>query len=85
MSKRDPIEYLINAMESAAQSPRPFEQGYGDKRRAVLDAIVEMRKSRDELAEALRDAIRVIVDSDEEGLVEHSEQIAHWRALVDAK
>lgn len=51
----DPIEYLLNAMEFAAQQNRPAEHQYGDKRRAVLSAIRELRRERDELAQALRE------------------------------
>lgn len=50
MSDRDPIEYLINAMVHAAQSPDPFKAGYGDKRKAVLEAITKLRAQ----VEALR-------------------------------
>ena len=55
--QRDPIEYLINAMELAGQHPRPFEQGYVTKRHAVLDAIAALR-TRAETAERERDEWR---------------------------
>jgi len=41
--KRDPIEYLLNSMEAAGQKENPAEWHYGDKRRAVLDAVAEVR------------------------------------------
>jgi len=46
---------------------------------------VTAERERDELAEALREAIKVLSDSDEEGLIEHSEQMVRWRALADGK
>ena len=54
-TERDPIEYLINAMEDAGQKKSPFQHGYYDKRLAVLAAIKELRTSRNELAAALRE------------------------------
>jgi len=33
------FEYLLNAMENAAQSASPALQGYGEKRKAVLDYV----------------------------------------------
>ena len=47
MSERDPIEYLLNAMERAGQVASPAKCGYGDKRRAVLAAITTLRAERD--------------------------------------
>jgi len=47
-TERDPIEYLINAMERAGQDTLPAAHGYGDKRRAVLAAIVALRAEADD-------------------------------------
>lgn len=46
-STRDPIEYLLNAMEHAGHADKPAEHGYADKRRSVLDAIRTLRVERD--------------------------------------
>mgnify|MGYP003393774748 CR=1 FL=1 len=54
---RDPIEYLLNAMENAGQQENPADHGYRDKRAAVLSAITELRRSLT-AAEAERDALR---------------------------
>jgi len=52
--KRDPIEYLINAMEDAAlMDNKPAQANYYEKRKAVLMAITALGKERDELREAL--------------------------------
>lgn len=57
---RDPIEYLLNAMEHAAQQDRPAEHDYRGKRLAVLAAIRELRgdlaRVTQERDEARRDA-----------------------------
>lgn len=45
--KRDPIEYLLNAMERAAQSENPAKAGSAAKRKAVLDAIAELRADQE--------------------------------------
>jgi len=37
------FEYLLNAMENAAQSASPALQGYGEKRKAVLDYVAALR------------------------------------------
>lgn len=44
MSERDPIEYLLNAMEQAAQEDEPHKHDYAGKRVAVLAAIADLRK-----------------------------------------
>jgi len=40
---RPQFEYLLNAMENAAQSDNPYKAGYGEKRRAVLDYAASLR------------------------------------------
>lgn len=37
------FEYLLNAMENAAQSDRPAEQGYAAKRRAVFQHVEDLQ------------------------------------------
>lgn len=36
------FEYLLNAMERAAQEEKPAEHGYAEKRRAVLDFVRDL-------------------------------------------
>lgn len=37
--------YLLNALEGAAQSENPFERGYADKRRAVLEYVEKLEST----------------------------------------
>jgi hypothetical protein len=55
---RDPIEYLLNAMEEAKESDNPAANNYGAKRRAVLAAVAELRKENRTLWSALRTLAR---------------------------
>jgi hypothetical protein len=43
INHRDPIEYLINAMERAGQEDKPAEHSYGEKRLAVLAPLPRSR------------------------------------------
>lgn len=38
------FEYLLNAMEHAAQSDAPAKEGYADKRRAVLAHVADLTR-----------------------------------------
>jgi hypothetical protein len=52
-----PFEYLLNAMELAAQSPEPAKLNYAAKRQAVLDyvrTVAEIAEARDALVVAYR-------------------------------
>ena len=46
----DPLEYVLNKMESAAQANNPAKAGYGQARKDLLDGISALR-SRAEKAE----------------------------------
>lgn len=44
MSTFTKFDYLLNAMENAARQQVPFDHGYGDKRRAVLQYVAALEK-----------------------------------------
>ena len=50
------FEYLLNAMENAAQSENPAKNGYAAKRRAVFEYVESLQRDRaayDELRAAI--------------------------------
>lgn len=52
-----PFEYLLNAMEHAAQQPMPGKHQYAAKRKAVLDyvaTVAEIAEAREALLVAYR-------------------------------
>ena len=53
----DPLEYVMNRMEVAAQSSNPAEMGYGDARRELICGIESLR-SRLALAEKVVEAAK---------------------------
>lgn len=42
--KNTPFNYLLNAMERAAQAERPADHGYGEKRKALLAHVRELER-----------------------------------------
>lgn len=51
--KLDPLEYVLNRMERAAQSDEPAKNGYGQARRELLQGIADLRQQNAALVEAL--------------------------------
>jgi hypothetical protein len=51
MSKDRTFEYLLNAMEHAAQSSNPALEGYGIKRRKVLEYVEQLESLQITMAE----------------------------------
>lgn len=49
-SATSPFLYLLNAMEATAQAENPFERGYPEKRRAVLEYVAKLEATRSETA-----------------------------------
>ena len=49
----DPLFYVINRMEHAAQSKKPAEAGYGQARKELLEGIVSLRTDNLELRKLL--------------------------------
>jgi hypothetical protein len=41
--ERDPLEYVMNRMERAAQSDEPAKNGYGPARKELLGGIAALR------------------------------------------
>jgi hypothetical protein len=44
-SKYSPFDYLLNAMEYAAQQDEPYKAGYASKRQAVLEYVRKLEKA----------------------------------------
>jgi hypothetical protein len=55
----DPLEYVMNRMEVAAQSSNPAEMGYGDARRELIRGIETLR-SRLVLLERVAEAANTL-------------------------
>ena len=61
-TERDPIEYMLNALEDAASKPHPHQYGYGEKRRALLAELTRLRAEVEALradAEAFRASVKL--------------------------
>lgn len=43
------FEHLLNEMEMAAQSDKPYTNGYANKRKAVLDYVADLEKLLEEV------------------------------------
>lgn len=62
----DPLEYVLNRMEHAAQSDEPGKNGYGTARRGLLDGIVSLRaelaKKTAECTAFFNDGVKIHVE-----------------------
>ena len=74
------FEYLLNAMEEAAQSSIPHKLGYGDKRKGVFDYVSQLER---ELAAALAELANVKDDFDA-AIEQRDEMKLTLRDLTDA-
>jgi hypothetical protein len=53
------FEYLLNAMESAAQQPTPADHGYADARAAVLAYVADLEQRVTIATQAIIDATAI--------------------------
>jgi len=58
--KRDPLEYVLNRLESAALSDEPAKHGYAEARKELLVGIAQIRAEVERLTAQLEQAHKKI-------------------------
>lgn len=89
------FENQLNCLRTYAcifEGPETVSVDVDCRKMAIMDSLAGYLKmkmlagrleyERNEMAAALREAITALINEDEEGLSEHAEPVARWRALI---